>query len=592
MQDLDHALVKKNQSSSIPGFAQFKYVNRFLSQPERRIVLVALLVFFVALIGASGIFLSHHLDRVPTDGGEYSEAIIGQPKNLSPLFSSTNDVDADLVNLVYAGLFRYNQNQQLEPYLAATYTISIDQKVYDITLRDTINFSDGQPLTADDVLFTFDAIQNPEVGSPLMSTFQGVKIEKISDKTLRFTLKEPFAPFLDSLMVGILPAHIWGDIPPATFKLAKQSLQPMGAGAWQFSKLFKDETGHITSYELSKNNHYFGAMPHLQTLRFVFFNAYQEAIDAMRTDPTLSLSFVPHTLENKLNDKDFAIFPITLPQYTTLFFNQSHQPALKDDDVRLALTLAVDKTHLVADALGSYGNVIESPILSGSIGYYPDIKKTVLDVNQANTLLDKKWTKIEPEEYFKIAAVALLKTNQSDLDAFKKANSSSPDQITAYENQLAQQISDAVRKQMDASQTFYRKDKTDNILELTITTADTPEYSKTAELLATMWQAVGVRTTIRKINSQQLVRELLKKRDYDTLLYGEIIGFDPDPFAFWHSSQADYPGLNLAGYTNRSVDKLLEQARATTDAKQRDSLYKQFQDQLTKDIPEIGRAYV
>lgn len=579
--------MKNTQKSFLPGWAQLKYLQHFLNPSEQRLFFGACTTLAIGLVAVSGLFISSHIDRLPTDGGEYSEALIGQPKNINPLFASANDVDADLSSLVYAGLFRYNKEGQFVPDVASSYTVSTDQKTYTVSLRPDIHFSDGEPLTAEDVIFTFESIQNPEVGSPLLNAFQSVKMAKIDDKTISFTLKEPFAPFINSLTVGILPAHIWAELSPNTLRLAKQNIQPVGAGAWQFNKLFKDVTGYITNYDLVRNNGYFGEKPHITSLRFVFFNTYQEAMDAMRTDNTLSLSFLPHAFESKVSSRDFSILSLKLPQYTTLFFNETAQPSLKDDDVRLALSMAIDKQTLVKTALNGYGEAIDSPILKGAIGYYPDIKKIDFDITKANELLDKKWTRIQPEDYFKVASDALLKESQEDIDAYKKANSSSPDLITTYVDQIKQQITDTVRKQMDSNQTFYRKDKNNLVLEITITTADTPEYSKTAELMSTMWQAAGVRTSIQKISSQQIVRELLQKRNYQTLLYGEIVGFDPDPFPFWHSSQIDYPGLNLAGYANRNADKLLEQARTTLDSTARNDFYKQFQDLLAKDVPAI-----
>ena len=179
-----------------------------------------------------------------------------------------------------------------------------------------------------------------------------------------------------------------------------------------------------------------------------------------------------------------------------------------------------------------------------------------------------------------------LKNNQTDIDAFKKANSTTPDKIIEYEEQVKKDIAEAVRKNMDPEQTFYRKSKDAGILDLTITTIDTPEYSKAAELISKMWQSVGVKTSVQKVN-QQIMREIIKKRNYEVLLYGEILGVDPDPFPFWHSSQNEYPGLNLAGYSNREADKVLDQARVTTDDKKREELYKKFQEYVQADIPAI-----
>lgn len=252
-QDLDKKLVKSTQTSQFPKLAQFKYIKHFLSATEKKTALASLLVFVVSSLALAGLQLAERIEQVPAVGGEYSEAMIGQPKYINPLFAAASDVDADITSLVYDGLFNYNQNEKLEPELAESYTISADQKNYDITIRQGRTWSDGEPVTIDDVIFTFETLQNPEVGSPLLLAFQDVLITKVNDTTVRFTLKSPYAPFMSSLTVGILPTHIWGSISANSLKLAGQNLQPVGSGAWKFSKLLKDESGRVTSYTLERS---------------------------------------------------------------------------------------------------------------------------------------------------------------------------------------------------------------------------------------------------------------------------------------------------------------------------------------------------
>ncbi|EKD43160.1 MAG: hypothetical protein ACD_72C00422G0001, partial [uncultured bacterium] len=147
----------------------------------------------ITLISWSVYAIATHSLLTPKFGGEYSEALIGQPKYINPLFASTNDVDADLSALMYSGLFKYNNNKQLTPDLAEKFVIASDQKTYDIELKKNLKWSDGEPITVDDILYTFETLQNAETGSPLITSFQGVRIEKTSDNAVRFTLKTPYA---------------------------------------------------------------------------------------------------------------------------------------------------------------------------------------------------------------------------------------------------------------------------------------------------------------------------------------------------------------------------------------------------------------
>ncbi len=585
--DFDKKLVKNVHRKFLPTLAQLKYSYRFLDHWERRVIKIASAIMCVALLFWGTIFVIRHSVFAPNNGGEYIEAVIGQPKLINPLFSSVNDVDADLVSLIYSGLFRYDENLKLIPDLAESYTISEDKKTFTITLKNDIRWSDGEPFSIDDVLFTFDNIQNPDVGSTLYPTFQGVNIEKTSDNKVVFTLKEPFAPFLNSLTVGILPEHTWSDITPASIKLSKNNLQPIGTGAWKFDKLLKDDAGTIQSYTLVANNKYYGKIPYLKNIIFRFVNDYQEALDALRGQSVSAISFVPRQMKDKLPKKSINIFSLELPQYTALFFNQNEDNNLKDSDLRLALAKSIDKKVILDEALKGDGTTIDSPILSGDVGYYPEIKKITLDLDGANTLLDKKWNKITPEEYFKTRFDDLMKLRKEEIETLTANASSTPEMVSSTIDKITTEITDFVRQEMTADQLFYRRDKNNKILSISITTADTAEYTKAAEEIAKMWRAAGIQTSIRSISSRQLAREVLKPRDYQVLLYGEMLGNDPDPFPFWHSSQTEYPGLNLSLFSNRTSDKLLEDARIAVEPATRDELYKKFQDILASELPAI-----
>lgn len=583
--NFDYKLVQKIHQHFLPNFSQLKYLTRFLNPTEKKILKVSILILTLVAGLWGGVTIARHSTFTAKNGGEYSEGMIGQPKLINPIFSSTADIDSDLSYLVFSGLFRYNQNLQLVPDLASDYTVSKDQKTYTITLRQDIKWSDGEPFTANDVLYTLETIQNPDVGSPLFPAFQGVNIEKIANDKIRFTLKEPYTPFLNILTTGIIPEHIWGEISPSAIKLAKNNLQPIGTGPWKFEKLSKDDVGTIQSYTFSKNTNYYDKIPFLDTITIKLFSDYQEAIDALRSKDISAISFVPRQYRDKL-PKKIKTYGLELPQYTALFFNQNNLNLLKDDDLRLALATSLDKNAILSSSLNGEGVITESPFLKNSLGYFPEIKAPNYDTTAANALLDKNWKKIAPEEYFELKYDEYIKNRQNEITAITNATSSL---TTATETiaQIKKETAESVRQEMDSDQTFYRKDKNDKILSVEITTNDTGEYGSAALSIAKMWRTIGIHTTIKQIPTRQLSRDILKPRDYQILLYGEIVGGDPDPFPFWHSSQAEFPGLNLAMYANRTADKLLEDARLETDSGKRADLYKKFQNILNKEIPAI-----
>lgn len=588
---LDHKLLKNTQSHYFPRWAQLKYVSRFLAKDEKRVVRLALMAAVVSALALVGLFVSRHIVVLPQEGGEYVEAMVGQPKYLNPLFASTNDVDADLTSLVYSGLFRYNEKRQLVPDLAENYSISADKKVYEVKLKDSISWSDGEPFTAEDVLLTYELIQNPEIGSPLFAAFQGVEVARVGDNTVRFTLSQPFAPFVQSLTHGILPEHIWTDSNATNIRLAKNNIQPIGTGPWQFDKLLKDESGTIQSYSLKRNENYYGAKPYLKNLTFKFFydpvQATDQALEALKSRAVDGVSFVSVEQKKKINQRRFTSYELRLPQYTALFFNSTHAATLRDESARRALAQAIQKNQLVLDIFGTDATPVDGPFLAGTVSSNLITATSTFSVENANALLDKQWTRLKPEDYYSLRHDALLKQYE---DNWKELNdgATSTAAMSPEEKSMAEKtITASVRAEMNVEQAFYRRDKDKNILMLTITTVNTPEYEQVARWVAAAWEKIGVKTFVKTVDNSQITRDILRNRSYDILLYGELTTLDPDPFPFWHSSQADDPGLNLANFSNRTADKLLEDARVTFDLAKRAELYAKFQTILDKEIPAI-----
>jgi len=581
--NFDRQLVRNLRRKLFPSRAQIMYLGHFLSRPEKIIIKSALALAGIAALSWLGWFTYVHHQLLPKSGGEYSEAMVGQPKLVNPIFASANDIDADLAPLLYSGLFQRGKNQKLIPDLAAGYTVGDDQRTYDIKLREDAVWTDGEKIDADDVVFTFRTIQNPEVNSPLFPAFQGVTVEKIGDLSVRFSLKEPFVSFLNSLTTGIIPEHVFGEIQSTNLRLAKENIQPkVTSGPWLFVKLIKENTD-VAAYVLERNEKYHGNEPWIKTLSFHFYRDQNEAAEAVRAKETTAASFLPDSLVKKIAGRNLDVYRMRLPQYTALFFNQTQQPFLKEIDLRKALALAIEKKSLLDESARNSAETIDSPILPGTLGFYPDIKKIVFNPDEANKLLDAKWPRVTPEEYFKTRQDTTYKIRAEEL---KNAPEYETNSSTLLED-LKKQIAEEVRGEMSEGQTFYRQDKNKNPLFLIIATADTAEYRRAAEILARLWRTIGIPTAVQTYSSRQINNDVLRERNYEILLYGEILGDDPDPYPFWHSSQIAYPGLNLAMFADRNVDKMLEEARTISNETRREKLYRDFQDVLVKEMPAI-----
>jgi peptide/nickel transport system substrate-binding protein len=529
--NFDKKLVFSLSKSKIPTRDQFKYFPKFLGRREKWVLTGLIFVFCASLIFLGGRIYFFKTEAVPDFGGEYAEGLVGAPQYINPILAQTNDVDADLAQFIFSGLFKYNEKQELVSDLVSNFEVSDDKKEFTFHLKDNLQWHDGENLTASDVVFTISSIQDPSYRSPLYSSFKGVQVEKVDEKTVRFKLEEPYAPFLGMLTFGILPEHLWYNIPAQSANLADYNIKPIGSGPFKFKSLTKDKSGSIKVYTLARNENYYGKKPFLKKLIFKFYPDFQSAAGAMRDKSIEGLGFAPEEIGDSLKSRRYQKYSLSLPQYTAIFFNQKNNEVLKDSSVRKALVLGVPKEKLVAEALGGEGEVIFSPILPGYIGYSQDVLKINLNLAEAADILEKAGFKLE--EGGKIR---------------KKDNKN---------------------------------------LKIVLTTAEREEFSRAAEIIKGSWESLGVEVELKEIPASQVQREVIRERDYEALLFGVIVGFDPDPFSFWHSSQVDAPGLNLSLYANRKADKLLEEARQIDNPEERAKKYLEFQNILAEDIPAI-----
>lgn len=516
----------------MPSFQQLKYLPQLLTLREKRLVRILLGIILISLILVGINFYFTRLEPVPGVGGEYTEGLVGLPQFINPILAPASTTDMDISRLVFSGLLRYDKNQRLIPDLAMRYEISDDGKIYTFFLRDNVLWHDEDSFTADDVIFTIQAIQDSEWRSPLLASFRGVEVEKIDDYTLKFVLEKPFAPFLSLLTFGIMPGHIWENIPPLQANLTEFNIKPIGSGPFQFKSLTKDRRGFIKSYTLERFDKYYREKPYLKRVTFKFFLTSEEAAEALETKKIDGLSYLPQDIKNKLASyKNIEIYTLHLPHFTALFFNKNANEFLDSKAIRTALAHSLDKPRIISEVLANEGEVINGPILAGQLGYHSEIKKYQFNLELAGEILDEaEWV-------------------------------------------------------LDEDTKIRQKD--DQELAVKLATVDGSETEKAAKIIQECWQFLGVKVELEIFPKNEIQREIIKPRAYQILLYGMISGFDPDPYSFWHSSQREAPGLNLAGFANRDADHLLEQARQTSDKEKREELYIAFQDIIAEELPAI-----
>jgi peptide/nickel transport system substrate-binding protein len=542
-----------------PSWKQWRHLSRVLNKTERLWCVIAVGLLWFGVLWIAGWYLLTHRVDVPTVGGEYVEGLVGQPQYINPLYASASDVDADLASLIFSGLLKWDPEDGLVPDLADSITISEDGKIYTVTLRENAIFHNGDPVEARDVLFTVNAIQDATYRSPLAVSFSGVMVTQNDARTIVFTLQEPFAPFLSALTVGILPANVWGSIPSAHVGLASYNLEAIGSGPYRFLEFSKDKTGAIRSYTLERFEDYYGQKALIERLTFKFYEDTTSALNAFDNRQVEGLGYISFDEQEELEKRrELTIFYPTIRREIALFFNQNAHAALKSSDLRQALAQSVDKQAVLDQAARGKGTVIHTPLLPGMTGFHEGIID-IFNVESANLLLDKTFSWSDDHRY------------RTDPNIKQETKGEDDEQEETQETSSTAEMTEPVS----------------NALHFTLTTVASGEYIRAAQWLAEQWKTLGVDLEIKTVAAEDFYSQVLEPKNYQILLTGVLLGVDADPYPFWHSSQMRQGGLNLAGYNNKKVDTLLEEARTTTDTQVRAEKYRAFQEQLHEDTPAV-----
>lgn len=564
--DLNRKLVYSLSTKKIPNSEQLRYLGKFLSPKERRIVIICALFLVLNVLFLGIVFFKKHIVSIPLSGGSYTEGLVGSPKYINPLYASNRDVDIDISSLIFSSLFKYNEKGVLVGDLAESWTKSEDGKEYSIVLKKNVVWHNGEQLSADDVVFTVQAIKNPKFRSPLKSSFSGFDVEKVDDHTVKFKLSQAYAPFLNLLTFGVLPRSIWGAVTPESATLAEFNLKPIGSGPYKFKSLIKNKNGEVKEYILEVNEAYYGAKPFVSTVSFKFYFDSNSAIKALNDNSVDGISYLPFNDRKNLFAKSSLVFNyLHQPQLEAVFFNKKNNELLAEKNIRLALDQAINRQAIIDEVFQGQAREAVGPILEDSPAFNSEIKKTEYSPASAEKLLSE-------EGFIKIVV------SNDDLNNPARELEGIP---------VSDFISKASDKEVDAAGTWLvkkgtKKNPVNTFFVISLTYPDTTDSSLIAGKIQEAWQAIGVKTSLNPLPSSQISSQVALEKNFEALLFGENLGADPDVYAFWHSSQID-GGLNIASYSNEKADKLLEDARLEVDEKSRLEKYRNFQELVKND---------
>lgn len=433
------------------------------------------------------------------------------------------DADQDLTRLIYSGLMRNTANGNLEPDLARAYEISEDGLTYSFFLRENLVFHDGTPVTPSDIIFTIDLIQNTATESSEATKWLGVKAEAPNSHTVVFTLTEPFSGFLSNTTVGIVPRHLWQGLAPDQLSFSSLNNQPIGSGPFKVRKLKQTKAGIPIEYQLTAFRRYAHGRPSVENIALHFYQNEEDLIKAFSRKEINGMGTIS---PKNLVNLDFEILESSpLPRLFSLFFNQANNIALQDKSVRQAIDALINRDELIAVVLGGQGSPLHSPIPI-NLG----VESTPVKSVDGLAILDKAGWKLNADN---------LRT------------------------------------------------KNGRPLQFSISTTDTPELRQAAELIQNTLIQAGFDIDLKIFSIGSLEEDVIRNRNFDVLLFGQVLNHDTDLYAFWHSSQSTSPGINISNYSSKNVDELLEQSLAETSQDARLTLYQKIANTITTDLPAV-----
>ena len=473
----------------------------------------------------------------PEQGGVYTEALVGSMGRLNPLLDWNNSADRDVNRLIFSGLVRFDDRGLPQADLADSWASTPDGTIYNFAIRANAVWHDGTPVTSDDVIFTIDMIKSAGSLYPqdIKDLWNKIQVTKQSDKELKFTLPEPFVPFLDYMTFGIVPKHLLESTSPDQMASADFNLKPVGTGPYKFDRLLVEQ-GKIIGVVLTAFNGFYRQPAYIEQVVFRYYPTSASALDAYKQGDVFAISQITSdVLGQALEEPNLNVYTSRMPQIGFVLFNLQSTEAvfLQDAKVRRALLMGLNRQYLINTYLQGQAIIPHGPILPNSWAYYDSITKVDYDPD---------------------AAIELLKSAGYVIPA-------GGGDVRAKENVQ---------------------------LIFTLTHLDDPIHKGIAQWIQKDWAAIGVHVDLVAQPYDQLVLNTLGSHSFQAALVDLNLSRtpDPDPYPFWHQAEAT-SGQNYSQWDNRTASEYLEQARVTADLNLRSKLYRNFQIIFAKELPSL-----
>lgn len=485
---------------------------------KTKYTLLAFPVIILILLGINFIYVS--TKSIP-EQNQLVIGSIGDASFLNPVLSQ-DSASSQVNSFVFSGLLRYDEKLQLTGDLAESWSVSPGPKPELIFhLRKGIQWHDGHPLTADDVLFTYEMIIDEETNTVRKSDYELVeKVEALDPHTLSVTYKEPFSPALETWTMGIIPRHLLAgtDINTASF-----NRNPVGTGPFRFDSWVSDE-----KIVLEANHDYFEGPPHLDRIIFRIIPETSLTEIAILTGGIDYSGVFPHQYERIRKNPNLRVYRQPGLGYTYIGYNLAN-PLFTDKRVRQALTCAINRKEIVRYVLYGFGQIATGPFPNHL--WYADkaIEPFPYDPGKAKELLcEAGWEDTDKD--------GILDKNGKPF-SFRM--------ITNSGNDMRRDVGVLVQR--------YFKE-------------------------------IGIDADLQIYEWSVFLKNFINPRHFDACILGWGLSVDPDAYSIWHSSQIE-GGFNFVGYANPLVDRLLIEGRRTFDLEKRETIYQKIHRLIHEDQP-------
>ncbi len=508
-----------------------------MSKLRWQLLLVALALIAIALLLLARQPILRNLFAQPGQGGVYIEGLVGSIGRLNPLLDGTNPADQDIDRLIFSGLVKFDERGNPQPDLAESWGISLDGLDYNFTLRENLTWQDGEPLTAEDVVFTIDLLRNQALPIPedIRTLWSKVEATALDDRHLQFRLPSAFAPFLDYLSFGVLPKHLLSQLDPRQLVDAPFNLKPVGSGPYEFQELLS-KNDQVTGVVLKAWDKYPQGRPFIDQIIFHYYDTSADAYQAYKTGDIMGISYIsPDMLSQVLADPTLNVYSTRLPRLSIVMLNldKAEVPFFKEQQVRQALMLGINRQWIVDNYLGGQAFIANGPILPGTWAYNENLSTLPYDPDKAISILKQAGYTIPAE-------------------------------------------GGSVRSKDGVN------------LEFELVHPDTELHTQIAESIRDSLAELGIKVDLVAVPYDKLVTDYLEPRNYQAALVDLNLARspDPDPYPFWHQAEIT-GGQNYSKWDDRRASEYLEQARVNVNQSQRAKLYRSFQNEFARELPSL-----